>query len=436
PITGYAQDFLRESKINTLSRFIEQILASLEPNAAYPLHTIRRLVALLEKQNESALHWGDFGKPVSYAGENFIPLIEAFKLTGLLIENEDKTYTPQAFPEDKSETHIKMDGDFSCIIPPSAKFKDIWKIALFSTLNETGQVYRFEISKMSVIRGLDTGMNTEDLAPLLEKLTGNEPPQNMVYSLKDWTAQHSSVSLQTGTVLTLSPEMLYLAETPTIKRNIIRTLAPGVFILHSEERERDRKASVPGAETEDLAIRALHKAGVDILSRPSLAQSASNGRSNFPTLKRMSFQRSSVEEKAREKKNTDAATQLINRFKEFLTKKNFPQNVKDELTLRIKRKIIIDEAQLTIEAAGSEKTEARNLDIVGKTAVAKQAQITKSPVEVIWGKERAMGFIANMERKSGEYVIVVQAEGEKEPYHIPIGKVALIRRIKQSIYVQ
>jgi hypothetical protein len=109
------------------------------------------------------------------------------------------------------------------------------------------------------------------------------------------------------------------------------------------------------------------------------------------------------------------------------------------LAARIERRLIVNETQLAGGAVRYEKLEARNLDFAGKTVVAKQAITNGSLVEVVFptaeGEKRVLGFPLALEKAQGEGVLVVRpAEGGGEVIRLPLGKISLLRRIKQSIF--
>jgi hypothetical protein len=90
-------------------------------------------------------------------------------------------------------------------------------------------------------------------------------------------------------------------------------------------------------------------------------------------------------------------------------------------------------------AVRNEKLEARNLDYVGKTIVAKQALALKSPVEIIWvtpegESSRFMGVPEALEKRGGETVLALKTLPEGNEIRLPLGKISLLRRIKQSIF--
>jgi hypothetical protein len=113
---------------------------------------------------------------------------------------------------------------------------------------------------------------------------------------------------------------------------------------------------------------------------------------------------------------------------------------RDELEARIERRLVLRESQLAGAVIRYEKLEARGLDYVGKASVARQAIALKSAVEAWWtgpeGKtERILGVPAALEKQGGESVLALSPlPGGQELLRLPLGKISLLRRIKQSIF--
>jgi hypothetical protein len=444
--------YFRRARIQNLARFVHRFMGVLDRGRLYPRRTLFRLVEILEKGSGILLCGKDERLPShGEAGEKerFIASLEE---AGLLRaapsaagESLGETlYAPS--PPERVESSaqgkpplrplIALDTPFSCILYPEIGFQDAVTLASFCECRETGAGVRFELTRSSAVRGFDQGLKAEDMTGVLERLSLAAPDQNLVWTVKDWEDRYSSVSLFQGTVLTLSEDRRYLAETKALSRLIQWTFAPGVYLL-----------SVSG---KDEAARILQKAGVDIIAQPPapVAEKGGDLSSHPPYSSTSSFsvsgRGSSVpaavpgrEQEAKERKE---------KFLAILKKSGLPKADQDELTARIERRQIVSESQLTSGGAKREKTEARNLDYAGKVIVAKQAIASGSLVEILLpstdgGERRILGTPRTLEKPGGEAVLVLctdtRAEsGEKpeEELRIPLAKIGLIRWIKQSIF--
>jgi hypothetical protein len=120
----------------------------------------------------------------------------------------------------------------------------------------------------------------------------------------------------------------------------------------------------------------------------------------------------------------------------------------DELEARIDRRLVLTEPQLEGTTVRYEKLEARGMDYAGKSVMAKQAISGGALLEVTWpagggAVSVCMGVPIALEKSGGEAILVLKpislslpdedAES-KSTLRIPLGKISLLRRIKQSIF--
>jgi hypothetical protein len=275
---------------------------------------------------------------------------------------------------------------------------------------------------------------------LLGRLSGSRLEESLGWTLKDWESRYSSVSLYEGLILTLAEDRRYLAETGPVASLIKKTLAPGVYLLS-------------GAVKAEAAL-VLKKSGVDIVACPGLpaalfrreepnpARSPSRA---FPPLgggtSPAAFVRNAVKSPPDKPEGSDSDS-IKEHFRRRLSELRLSRDAHEELSARIERRIILNETQLEGASVRYEKLEARGLDYVGKAAIAKQAIAAGAVVEVSWpdsggGTNTAAGIPSALEKKEGESVLVikpVEQDGDRAELRLPLGKISLLRRIKQSIF--
>jgi hypothetical protein len=495
--------YYNRNRLRSRSRFIHRLLGVLEPGRLYPRETLRRLAEMLEREIAGAgFVWGDDPGPAQSlrTAAGFEPLLASLEMTGLLSSpggdlwsagGTGRTVDHPDRPPDRAAGGaagkaadsggpapvIAMDTAFSCILYPGIDFADALALASFCAVRETGVVVRFELTRDSVTRGFDQGLSAGAMFSLLERLSGNQVDQNLGWTLRDWEKRYSAVSLHRGVVLSLAEDRRSLADGGgPLAPLIARTLAPGVYLLSVTE--------------QDEAVQELLKAGVDIIAQPPLPGGEAAGAPPgdfsgrpFPSLGELPrlypgpwgevvwSPALQAEDRGgpRGKPRETAAAAFQERFRAALAKLSLPPPEREELAARIERRLIVSESQLAGGLVRSEKTEARNLDYVGKTAIAKQAIAAKSLLEVLWfapGGElnRVMGIPQGLEKWQGETALVLrpvtrepslptpkkpgfqksegfqkpeglqEPVGLQEPLRIPLGKISLLRRIKQSIF--
>ncbi|MDR2144461.1 MAG: hypothetical protein LBP29_08840, partial [Treponema sp.] len=368
---------------------------------------------------------------------------------------------------------IAMDSPFSLIIYPGISFADALDLALFCEVEETGTTVRFSLSRESVVRGFNRGFRAAYLWKLLERLSGGRAGEALRWNIEDWEKRRDEVALYQGVVLTLSGERGYLAESGPLAAMVRRVLAPGVFLLDASSREE--------------AAEVLRGAGVDIVALPEPepyvteasagTRNTEPGRIPFPeifspgnavsvgafgvdaafggaaggsgeksgTLPEPRVPRIQDQgippESYPESYDEEKAERLKKRFRACLESdgKRYSKEERAELLLRIERRLVVSESQLQDISIRYEKLEARSLDYAGKAAIAKQAIAQRSLLEIAWpfggSEETVLGTPENLEKKGSETILVLRPRsGRAESIRIPLGKISVLRRIKQSIF--
>jgi hypothetical protein len=434
PPAGYFQ----RGQIQILVRLIHELTGSLERNRLYSVLTLRRLAFILQRERNGGLKEGPGEALV------FESVMTALEETGLLraagsgfwIRPDLNRERPALPGPDRTDGEIPvhaaaMDTAFSCILYPGIAFADAAALAFFCTVREAGAVVRFELTRDSAARGFNRGMDAASMLELLNRLTGGRIDGNLSWTLKDWETRYFGVTLHQGIVMILAPERRYLAE--AMAPMIARILAPGVYLLSAAEKSE--------------AVRWLEKSGVDIIAQPSLRNREMRNESRIsPYPPPPEFGR--VLDFPRGKScppDPEKAEQYREHFRLILGKMQLSRAERDELSARIERRLVLTESQLASVSLRYEKLEARGLDYVGKTAIAKQAIASKLLIEIFWtgrqGEERILGVPEALEKNGGETLLVIRPAGvppadrtEAGTLRIPIGKISLLRRIKQSIF--
>ena len=450
----------QQSKLRTYGLLINRLCRKLEADRLYPLPSIQKFAYTLTQTTP------DF--PVD-------KIIDTMAKTGLLVPAADgywqkkvfaqtsEEYLPTALPPAKAL--IAMDTSFSLMVYPEIDYADIIKIAIFSHVSEAGLNVSFEINRDSVVVAFNLGLDATAIIELLRRLSQNRIDENLVYALQDWEKSHREVTIRHGAVLTLSPERQYLAETRPLSTFISETIAPGIYMIPSSMEER--------------AVRALNKAGVNIIARHGETSNSDvfsgngkpgdtvySGSSYFAPLDPVNLnggifgsssgQNTETEEKPESEIQPDenasdsvagidsnagveSAGDLIKGFHSMLEKMHLDSEKHDELAGRIDRKLILSDAQLTDAVLRYEKLEAYGLDYAGKTMIARQAISIQSLVEVRWPvnqkSETVIGIPKSLEKSGADTVFVIKSiNDDTGMLRIPIGKISLLRRIKKSIF--
>jgi hypothetical protein len=422
-------------RVQVLARFIHIFLASLESGRLYPKLSLKRIADILERSGIE----GASTKLGETKAVNFDTILEAMERVGLLGSPPEGYFLSSAIKPlpPAASAVIAMDTAFSCLLYPGISFEDALLLASFCSVRETGTVVRFEITRDSVVRGFDRGMNADTMLTVLDSLSGSRLDQNLRWTIKDWEARYSEVSLQRGLVLTISEDRQYLAETEPLASMIGRKLKAGVYLLSVQEKEE--------------VIQALRKAGVDIIAQPPQNTKEGVDYTPYPALDGVplfhhnGFHEGLPEELFSYTENPEPAPDSAKaerykeKFRAALAPLSLSKGERDELSARIERRLILAESQLVGVSVRYEKLEARGLDYVGKTSIAKQAIASKLLIEIMWSNQdgevnRVIGIPEALEKNGSETILALNPMPQGETIRLPLGKISLLRRIKQSIF--
>jgi len=139
----------------------------------------------------------------------------------------------------------------------------LYALLPFAQANQLGLVSRLTLTKASVLRGLQVGKNLEQILHTLQEHSQKELPQNVEYTLHDWTKTFKSANISQVLLFEVSSEDAgqILALLPSLQELGVRQLAPCIFAVNgSVNLQAIRK------ELEKTGI-FVHISG-DIFSRP------------------------------------------------------------------------------------------------------------------------------------------------------------------------
>ncbi|MDR0312135.1 MAG: hypothetical protein LBI14_00910 [Treponema sp.] len=406
------------SHIHHIAAMIHRLGNALDPEKQYPEMFFHRCLMLFEKESSRSVWGWQFEKI-----ERKI-IINAMEMTGILKRtgtgNSLGTFwkiIPLSVAENSGPA-IAMDSSFSFVLYPGISFADAMSLSAFCSVKEDSP-FTFELSRASVVRGFDRGISAETMTKVFKDLTDNRIDESLEWTLKDWESRYAAVSLNEGLILGLSEDRQYLAETRPIASLISKTLGPGLYLLSGERQE---------------IVAALQKAGVDIIAQPNVQDTEFEGRGTFASL-------GGIRKEAFDFNSTSSLSSsskpIQEKFKEHLKKLTLPKAEIDELSARIERRLILTNNQLEKASIKFEKLEARGIDYQGKTAIEKQAIADGSMLEVTWpnpetGISVNIGYPEALEKKEGESYLILKSDSDL--LRIPLSKISLLKRLKQSIF--
>ncbi len=139
----------------------------------------------------------------------------------------------------------------------------LYALLPFTQAKQLGLVSSFTLTKTAVTRGLNSGLNIEQILQTLQERSQKDIPQNVDYTLRDWTKTYKSVTLSQVLLFEVSSEDAgkVLSVIPALEKMGVRQLAPCIFTVSGDV---DLQALRKELEKTGVFV---HISG-DILTRP------------------------------------------------------------------------------------------------------------------------------------------------------------------------
>jgi hypothetical protein len=132
----------------------------------------------------------------------------------------------------------------------------LYWLARFATLEQVGRVSRFTLTREALQRGLESGLNIDEMIAFLEEHARKALPQNISYTLRDWARQYQEYQEQAR--LATPPVVTLEAADERLAREIVTNPKLRAFQL---ERVGPRGVAIPpNARLRELR-RALERNG-------------------------------------------------------------------------------------------------------------------------------------------------------------------------------
>ncbi|MDR0382820.1 MAG: hypothetical protein LBH50_02415 [Spirochaetaceae bacterium] len=431
-----------------------KLLDSVDENKCYTVTALRRLAeVMLSGIGERAKTAPDV-KPIDPA-----ILIEALEKTGLLLK-QNGGYSKRSTAKrslcnigraSENIPAIAFDSLSSFKLLPEITFGDAVRLAYFCEAVDAKQSVRFKITRGSAARGFNSGISGDSMFDLLKKLSGARADDSLQKLLADWEKSHSEIVVMDGISVVLSEERRYLARTEPLKSHIVYSPLPGVYMLDFEEKdEAAATLKKAGADTVcDLRITAKSALSVQQKTArfftpfaPAAATLIEGSAERDPAPRRL------TDSAFKPENPSPSAAEYKKHFRAVLDTLNFSRQEREELAARIERKLVVSTRQLNGAFARYEKREARGLDYAGKLALVKQSMLSNETLEIIFQdsggtEKRVTGAPVTLEKAETETVLSVKPpqdggsltdKTDAVCMRIPMGKISVIRRIKQSVF--
>ena len=398
---------------------LERLLESMNPRTGFPLSVIGRIMFVIT---------GGSIIESSMQSERFVKTMKAMRV---FLEPEPGLYSvnPPAvasFREPEQESVI-LQPNFELIVPRTVGIVRGAVIPFAADIVRHDIRSTYEISKESYLRAIRAGFEPDEIDSALRELTDRPLPQNVAISAAAWMREYRSIELRLGVVLSVDEERRLLVEHSGFKRQWVRQeLAQGVYLLDPAE--------------EALWRRDLERCGFDTIppvrgpERPEGEPQAkppsprSTAFRNIPVISALDGKVERIENDAR------FIEEIIERASEY------DGADREEILARVRKKLILFPEQLQSGLAPREKTEARGVDFLGKIRLIEQAIRSGSDLLEIIERSNTGEPVkilvkpVELERKGNELELVgIDLPGGAQQ-RVRVRKIALIRKLKDSLY--
>lgn len=277
----------------------------------------------------------------------------------------------------------------------------------------------YEISKQSIIRAYNLGIDNNEIIGKLEEYSSHSVPENLKIDLKHWNAEFNQVKIYTGTILTLADNLADIVETSGIIDRWIKVrISKGIYLM------------------DDINSRvwktALEKSGIE-----SIPENYEKKELIYSETEEISV---SIPQTHNEGAEPKLKSEDIHSLLELTEKSNLSKEEKQEYKARIEKRLVFLPEQIKPGYLKLEKTEARGLDYLGKVRIIEQAILSGSSLlEVLergsdGNPVKSLLQPLKLDKSSSELILLGHSLPDFSSRKISVRKISLIRKLKGSVY--
>jgi len=335
---------------------------------------------------------------------------------------------------------IRVHANMEVSVPPGAPFGEALTVARLAQLRRYDTVATYTLTERSIADARREGI--EGPTAILREVTG-ELPQNVRFLLDRWESRSRAVRLLQGLVVIAAEEERALLNGSSEFRQLLQEeLAPGVFLLREED--ADRVERLLGRMDLGSAPAVERSAVVDIDVPEYERYLARYRQPALPTAPLPRFpSRPAAEEPGNggdESGRSDpgGATRIKRELSEHLSRQKLPEDVRQELALRIDRGLILFPEQIREEIVPQFGIEVRGLDYLGKIRMIEQAIANSDTLEVIMrstagAPRRILVRPREIVESGSDLMLRAMEEPEGGAVKIRIRRISLLRRLSGTL---
>jgi hypothetical protein len=161
--------------------------------------------------------------------------IVAFQLTELGDTVLNKQFDKPEIQQNEQHKTLIVQPNFELLlIQPD--FPTLYQLLPFAQVEQIGLVSRLTLTKAALLHGIENGLTLDQIVDTLTQRSQKDLPQNVIYTLNDWSKSYQEVKISQVYLLEVSDEdagtrLLNLSQ---LKKQNIRKLTATTFIISSE----------------------------------------------------------------------------------------------------------------------------------------------------------------------------------------------------------
>ena len=249
--TARAEEFLKQSRekrvmillaeamrfYDPLDKLILVDLKELEADVWYDRAIFSKKIGntLFQKRDEKGFAIYHIKIPKIFAHLRLLGLLEAGKIGDS--ERDAFLLKPSFFGlREVDEERVKgiiVQPTFEIVALPETPEDVLFNLSRFSELKVADKVHIFTLTKKTLLNAIDKGMNAKKIIALLQNNAKTEIPQNVLYSIEEWSKLYGTVGLKKGVFLDADPELMQVMK-KKMKEHLIKEISDSSVIIDRE----------------------------------------------------------------------------------------------------------------------------------------------------------------------------------------------------------
>jgi hypothetical protein len=134
------------------------------------------------------------------------------------------------------ENDLIIQADFSVIAPKEMELSERWQLERIADLAAQDTVYRYKLTRDSVQRALESGLEREQLLDYLRRHSRQPLPQSVEYTLQNWMDRYGRLQFMPAFLIISQSEDLMdeVRHLPAVAANLIKEISPSVWAVRRD----------------------------------------------------------------------------------------------------------------------------------------------------------------------------------------------------------